>query len=99
MKDSRLVAADKHRRMLLSSFLGDQAHATRDIQTAVLGNADYYVFIGRHNILHQQIVVTRTIDSISSAQFIEVTELSNKKNAIYNNGGSKIYYPGAIVTR
>ena len=98
MKDSRLVAADKYRRMLLSSFLGDRAHATRDIQTAVLGNADYYMFIGQHNILHQQIVVTRTIDSISSTQFIEVTELHNKKNAIYNNGGSKIYYPGAILT-
>lgn len=98
MKDSRLVAADKYRRMLLSSFLGNTAHATSDIQTAVLGNVDYYVFIGQHNILHQQIIVTSTIDSISSTQFIEVTELHNKKNAIYNNGGSKIYYPSAIVT-
>ncbi|MGI6079102.1 MAG: DUF2206 domain-containing protein [Fastidiosipilaceae bacterium] len=85
VKDSRPVAADTYKRLLLGS--------ARDIQSVVFGNADYYTFIGQHNILQKRIAVVRTIDAVSSTQFIEVTGLHEGKSAIYNNGGSRIYYP------
>jgi uncharacterized membrane protein len=93
-KDGRPVAADTYRRLLLSGFVGRPA--CHDIQTVVSGNADYYAFIGQHNILQKRIVVTRMTGVVSSMQFIEVAGLHEGKNAIYNNGGSRIYYPNSL---
>ena len=94
-KDGRPVAADAHRRLLLSGFVGRPA--CRDIQTAVLGDADYYVFIGQHNILHEHITVIRIIGVTPLTQFIEIADLHEEKNGIYSNGGSKIYYPNIFL--
>jgi uncharacterized membrane protein len=93
VKDNRPVAADTYRRLLLSGFVGPACH---DIQTVVSGNADYYAFIGQHNILQKRIVVTRMTGVVPSIQYIEVAGLHEGKNAIYNNGGSRIYYPNVI---
>lgn len=94
-KDGRPVAADTYRRLLLSGFVGRPA--CRDIQTAVLGDADYYVFIGQHNILHEHITVIRIIGVTPLTQFIEIADLLEEKNGIYSNGGSKIYYPNIFL--
>jgi len=88
-KDSRLVAADTHRRLLLSGFVGRPACC--DIQTILSGDQNCYVFIGRFNMLHEHIAVTRTIGVTSSTQFVKITDFDTEKDIIYSNGGSKIY--------
>lgn len=93
-KDGRPVAADAYRQLLLSGFVGRPA--CHDIQTVVSGNADYYAFIGQRNILQKRIVVTRMTGVVPSREFIEVAGLHEGKNAIYNNGGSRIYYPNSL---
>lgn len=93
-KDGRPVVADTYRVLLLSGFVGQPA--CHDIQTVVSGNADYYTFIGQHNILQKRIAVIRMTGVMSSIQFIEVAGLHEGKNAIYNNGGSRIYSPDAL---
>ena len=95
-KDGRPVAADTYRQLLLSGFVGRRP-ACRDIQTAVSGDADYYVFIGQQNILHEHITVIRIIGVTPLTQFIEIADLHEKKNGIYSNGGSKIYYPNIFL--
>jgi len=94
-KDGRPVAADTYRQLLLSGFVGRPA--CRDIQTAVSGDADYYVFIGQQNILHEHITAIRTIGVTPLTQFIEIADLHEEKNGIYSNGGSKIYYPNIFL--
>lgn len=97
VKDSRPVAADRYRQLLLSGFVGRPA--CRDIQTAVSSDVDYYMFIGQHNILQKHIAVPHTVGVVTSIQFIEVTDFHEEKNAIYNGGGSRIYFqpPGMLL--
>lgn len=87
-KDSRPVAADTYRRLLMSGFIGRPD--CRDIQAGVSSDADHYVFIGQHNILHNHIVVTRMDGVVSSRQYIEVSGIHEEIDIIYDNGGSRI---------
>ena len=91
VKDGRPVAADEYRRLLVSGFIGRSA--CHDLQTVIFSNADHYMFIGQHNIHQKHIVVTRMMGVMPSRQFIEITDLHERGNAIYTNGGSRIYYP------
>jgi len=93
-KDNRPVAADTYRQLVLSGFIGRPA--CRNIQTVISDGADYYSFIGWHNILHGHIAVSRIIGVTRSTEFIVVTSFHDKQNAIYSNGGSKIYCPKVL---
>jgi len=93
-KDGRPVAADTYRVLLLSGFVGRPACC--DILSVVSDNVDYYAFIGQRNILQKHVVVTRMIGVTPSIEHIEVADLHEAKNAIYSNGGSRIYYPNSL---
>jgi uncharacterized membrane protein len=91
VKDSRSVAADRHRRLLLSGFIGRPA--CYDIQIPISDHADKYIFIGQHNLLHNHIVVTRMVGVLPLRQYIMMSGFREEGNAIYSNGRSQIYYP------
>ena len=91
LKDSRPITADLHRSLLLTSFVGRSASS--DIQAAISGDTNSYVYIGRLNIINSHIAVSDGNGVITSIRFIEISSLDKDKNAIYTNGGSEIYYP------
>ncbi len=93
-KDGNPVAADTYRGLLLSGFVGRVA--CHDIQTVVFDDAECYTYIGQHNILHEHIAVTRLIGTMPLTQFIEIPDLHDKLNAIYSNGGARVYYPDVL---
>jgi len=94
LKDSRPVAADTYRKLLMSGFVGRPA--CRDIRAVMLDGEDCYVFIGQYNILNKRIAVTRIGSTTQSPQYIAISALHEGQNAIYSNGGSRIYFPRVL---
>ena len=91
VKDGRPVAADTYRWLLLLGYV--ERSTIRDIQTAISGHAEHYIFMGQYNTLHELIAVTNISGVVQSTQYIPVSGFHEAQGAIYNNGGSKIYYP------
>ncbi|KAF5082953.1 hypothetical protein DSECCO2_93540 [anaerobic digester metagenome] len=89
MKDARPVAADVHRILLLYGFV--EKSACHEIQTAISGDADCYIFLGKYNLHHKHVAIHPMVGVTRSRQYVEINSLHEKNNLIYADGDSKIY--------
>lgn len=93
VKNENQIFADQFRFILLRSF--DWTTVTPITENSVTGNIstkDYYVYLGSVNVLIRTVPIFHEIGEKINIQFADIDLFTQRRNKIYANGGSEIYF-------